>query len=140
MSTQDIANNLKNIFSKEIKIQTKIDKLEKKIEVLYNKKCKIAYSLYKEFLLKNIDTLHNETLYYYLHIENSNFCLAEELLYNKKYSNNLIEFRHNSIHRSNKIVSLYLDVKKSDYKNSSVIIDKVQFSELSKYFTIKIRE
>lgn len=136
---EDIESSLKNIFTQESAIQAKRDELTKDLDLLYDKKCKIAFDLYTEFKLKNIATLDRCIIYYYLHIESNNFCSAEEVVYKRKSTSNLIEFEQHSIHRQGRVVSLYLDVKEEDYTRSSVIIDKEMFDTLSEHFKLKIR-
>ena len=96
----------------------------------------MAFELYGEFLKSN-QTFNRDLDYFKLYIE-SGYFMAEELIFEQEY-NNLVEFRHKSIHRQNQRVNLSLNVKKKDYNSSSVVIDKYQFDRLSSNYEITIR-
>ena len=130
-------NKLKKIFKKNRKILKKEAKLEEKKEKIYKKMEAFAYYLYEDFV-ENISNLNKYEEYFYVHIEDK-ILFVEELRYENANSN-MIEFKHNSPHRQNRVVNMYLNLVKKDYKSSSVIVNKEQFQVLSNNFKIVIRE
>lgn len=131
-------NDFKTIFSKEKKILEKQKKINEKLEKIYDKKSKIAFNLHKMFIKNNKNNFDISKMYYYIHIENDHSFLVEEVRY-KKTSKEMVEFKHNSPHRANLNVYLYLDVKKDDYNSNSSLIDAQQFQSLSQEFKVTIR-
>jgi len=131
--------SLNKIFKKEEKILKKEKKLKKKLDIMYNKKVKIAYYLYQSFIQNNINTFDVFAKYYRIYIESDYHFMAEELIFKENFQD-FIVFKHSSPYRQNQEANMPLKVEFKNYEVSSAIIDENQFLNLSKNFKITIRE